>query len=415
MAEERQVEFAGGGVIKKCPNCGAQIEAFQVRCPVCGFAISGESRGGSASLKTFLDMYSRESDGERKTETVRTFPIPNTIEDIIEFSLFAFQQIKSITSGNAVPAPWELNLCAAWYAKLDEARLRASLSFSNNESGKLNFDTLMGEAAGAIDASRKRSEEAARIAAAAQEKAARRKAKDRDKTIKLALKVQEKAEKREAALQLKQAERQAKFQLKQARRQAKLQERASRRDAAARRRAERRNFLQTDMGKCFVGIGILFGMAAIIFVVLYITAPGPKRETQRLESLLSEIQANMDAGKYDIAEMKLVDLQWKYSPGSETEQERVKFWQKKQQELKNQIEKGKNGGRITTSAANTSTNTGTKPDATLETQVRKAAEDIGRDAREAFKSVQGTVTGIFKGLTGQDTEATDEANGKDSN
>ena len=412
MAEERKVEFAGGGVIKKCPNCGAQIEAFQVRCPVCGFAISGESRGGSASLKTFLDMYSRESDGERKTETVRTFPIPNTIEDIIEFSLFAFQQIKSITSGNAVPAPWELNLCAAWYAKLDEARLRASLSFSNNESGKLNFDTLMGEAAGAIDESRKKSEEAARIAAAAQEKAARRKAKDRDKTIKLALKVQEKAEKREAALQLKQAERQAKFQLKQARRQAKIQERASRRDAAARRRAERRNFLQTDMGKFFVGFGGSLGMLAVLSLLLYVL---PKKETARLENLLTEIQTNMDAGNYDIAEMKLVDLQWKYGPGSETEQERVKFWQKKQQELKNQIEKGKNGGRITTSAANTSTNTSTKPDASVSTQVRKAAEDMGRETREAFKSVQGTVKGIFKGLTGQDSDTTDEANGKDSN
>ena len=144
MAEERKTEFAGSGVIKKCPNCGAQIEAFQARCPACGFAISGVEEGGSAALKNFLDKYKKSEKTWKKADTVKTFPLPNTIEDIIEFTLFASQQIRAISRETNIYDS-DINLCAAWSAKLEEARARAGLSFQKDDPRQANFEALIAD------------------------------------------------------------------------------------------------------------------------------------------------------------------------------------------------------------------------------------------------------------------------------
>lgn len=38
MADTRQQEYVG--TIRKCPNCGAVVEAFQTRCSLCGFELN---------------------------------------------------------------------------------------------------------------------------------------------------------------------------------------------------------------------------------------------------------------------------------------------------------------------------------------------------------------------------------------
>ena len=143
MAEERKVEFAGSGVIKKCPNCGAQIEAFQVRCSACGFEISGVEEGGTAALKNFLDKYGK-ADVWKQARMVKTFPLPNTVEDIIEFTLFASQQIRAISRESAI-GDTDINICAAWSAKLEEARARAGLSFQKDDPRQANFEALIAD------------------------------------------------------------------------------------------------------------------------------------------------------------------------------------------------------------------------------------------------------------------------------
>ena len=144
MAEERKTEFAGSGVITKCPNCGAQIEAFQARCPACGFAISGVEEGGSAALKNFLDKYKKLETYWKKADMVKTFPLPNTVEDIIEFTLFASQQIRAISRETEI-SDRHINLCAAWSAKLEEARARAGLSFPKDDPRQANFEALIAD------------------------------------------------------------------------------------------------------------------------------------------------------------------------------------------------------------------------------------------------------------------------------
>ena len=145
MAAERKVEFAGGGVIKKCPNCGTQIDAFQVQCPACGFEIRGEEEGGSAALKNFLNKYTKVNIWGR-ADMVKTFPLPNTVEDIIEFTLFASQQIKAISQQRNTLGPY-IDICGAWSAKLEEARARAALSFPKDDPRAEKFKTLIEDSA----------------------------------------------------------------------------------------------------------------------------------------------------------------------------------------------------------------------------------------------------------------------------
>ena len=113
MAEERKVEFAG----------------------------IGAEEGGSAALKEFFSKYKNESK-KNHADTVRTFPLSNTFEDIIEFTFFASQQIKTVL-GKTVINGTDIDTCAAWSAKLKEARIRAGLSFSKDDPRAENFETLI--------------------------------------------------------------------------------------------------------------------------------------------------------------------------------------------------------------------------------------------------------------------------------
>ena len=153
MAEERKTEFAGSGVIKKCPNCGTQIDAFQARCPACGFEIRGEEEGGSVALKNFIKKY-KATYGSSRAETVKLFPIPNTIEDILEFAIFASQQIKAISQQSNIDDE-DIDLCAAWIAKLEEARGRIAMTFSKDDPRREGFETLMADSMKNIELSKK--------------------------------------------------------------------------------------------------------------------------------------------------------------------------------------------------------------------------------------------------------------------
>ncbi|MBD5441835.1 MAG: zinc ribbon domain-containing protein [Treponema sp.] len=280
MAEERKVEFAGSGTIKKCPNCGAQLEAFQARCPVCGFAIGGAERGGSVSLKKFLDAYTNEKDNARKLEMVNTFPIPNTIEDTIEFAIVASQQVKTYAmskkgldkkdgkfaelclkglSNMTVNGIFSnkidyTDFCIAWKNKLDEAYMRAKISYPNDEVNLKNIYMLVTDAEDILDPSKN--------------KKLLKRFKKESKVKKIILSI--------------------------------------------------------------IAFYVVMGVLGFI-----LTKDLDKKENlkrNKFENLMTEIQADIDEGNYDDAELKLLDFDVRYEGES---------WREKKEFLKKQLEKAK--------------------------------------------------------------------------
>lgn len=280
MAEERKVEFAGSGVIKKCPNCGAQIEAFQARCPACGFAISGVERGGTSSLQVFMDKYLSEYNKERQLDMINTFPIPNTIEDTIEFALLAVQQVKSYAQSQKENTSvmkayngffiqqWQVigkmftgatkeitdnDFLIAWKNKLDQVCQRAKIAYPQDRTNLERLDTLVKDAEKEFGGLKKK--------------------KARTRTIIAA-----------------------------------------------------------------VVIGFIVGIYGIL-IPIWDKHEAKNKEIERLEKLTTEIQTDIAEGNYDDAEFKLMDFKWKYNK----DESQITIWEEKNAFLRKQLESKKEG------------------------------------------------------------------------
>lgn len=158
----RQQEFAG--IIVKCPNCGQPISNTDVVCPSCGYQITG--RAASSSVQRLQDQlmaveYSRQQktalgilvhsfsghDDEesvissKKVTLIKSFPIPNTIEEIAEFVILAAGSIdvnlSKVSLGNKLGRAGndskanERRISDAWVGKLQQAYQKAELTFSD--------------------------------------------------------------------------------------------------------------------------------------------------------------------------------------------------------------------------------------------------------------------------------------------
>lgn len=158
----RQQEFAG--VVVKCPHCGQPISDTDVVCPSCGYQISG--RAASNSVQRLQDQlmaveYSRQqktafgslvhsltgNDDEesaissKKITLIKSFPIPNTIEEIAEFVILAAGNIDVNLSKVSLGNKWgrlgndikanKRGISDAWVGKLQQAYQKAELTFSD--------------------------------------------------------------------------------------------------------------------------------------------------------------------------------------------------------------------------------------------------------------------------------------------
>lgn len=139
--------------ITRCPACGEIVDKNAIICPSCGYAIRDVADGSIALLSQKLDLIEskrpqkskRNNNGtisatdERKISLIRSWPIPNNKDDLIEFAAMA--------SGNCI-APPELNeertaeeaLAEAWRSKFDQAYAKAEHLFGNSDDFSLLID-----------------------------------------------------------------------------------------------------------------------------------------------------------------------------------------------------------------------------------------------------------------------------------
>ena len=110
-----QRETVYDGKIHKCPNCGERLDSFVVVCPACGYEL--RSTKVSNSVKEFtsklneieatrkceqpnglfakLIAYSQISKTDKEKITfIKSFPVPNSKEDLLEFMILATSHIN---------------------------------------------------------------------------------------------------------------------------------------------------------------------------------------------------------------------------------------------------------------------------------------------------------------------------------
>lgn len=154
-AEQRKTVY--DGEIHKCPNCGEILRSFVINCPVCGYEL--RSVNASSAVKEFaMKLEAIESKreyekprgvfaraealqrvskaDEQKISLIKSFAVPNSKEDILEFMILATSSINlnayDNTSGTVSKSDKEQN--EAWLAKVEQVYEKARRSFSTDNT-----------------------------------------------------------------------------------------------------------------------------------------------------------------------------------------------------------------------------------------------------------------------------------------
>lgn len=99
--QQMQIDAQGAvAKVRKCPACGAIISYMQTRCPQCGTEITNV--GATRSVQKLSDMINqitatemiKETRQERIKNAIKSFPVPTTKEDIMEFLFMAAPNAK---------------------------------------------------------------------------------------------------------------------------------------------------------------------------------------------------------------------------------------------------------------------------------------------------------------------------------
>ena len=145
-------KIAYDGEIHKCPNCGDILDAYESVCKACGYEQRGskatssvhelavrlqkieEARLTSKNNSRFSFGQSSEID-QQKINLIRSFVIPNTKEDILEFAVLAASNVDASAYDDSYGILSTLQngrrkaVSDAWLAKLKQAHQKAKLVF----------------------------------------------------------------------------------------------------------------------------------------------------------------------------------------------------------------------------------------------------------------------------------------------
>lgn len=132
-----QADVVYDGRIHKCKNCGETLNAFETVCPLCGYEL--RDTYASATIRAFaekmegLQKNGKHSDKGKIINLIRTFPIPNTKEDLFEFIILASSNIREDRYSSDLPK-YKKEISDAWRAKFEQAYHKACISFAKDSS-----------------------------------------------------------------------------------------------------------------------------------------------------------------------------------------------------------------------------------------------------------------------------------------
>lgn len=123
--EQRKIVY--DGELHKCPHCGETLKAFETVCPTCGTEVRGAR--GSNAIRILAEKLEMATSEKQQIVIVKSFPIPNTREDIFEFMLLAS---SNFDSSYYVTHLHEEDISDAWLAKIEQCYSKAKLSFGSH-------------------------------------------------------------------------------------------------------------------------------------------------------------------------------------------------------------------------------------------------------------------------------------------
>ena len=151
LKSQRQQEYVGK--VYKCPNCGNVVGQSDAVCDSCGYHLSGKQAVSSAmdfQQKIMEIEMSRKKTGfwdqrvalnatdKQIVAFIKSYPIPNSIEDIVEFFYLAIGNIDVAKSKKSIfnTDGWdggsrERAISNAWVGKLQQIYKKAELFFPN--------------------------------------------------------------------------------------------------------------------------------------------------------------------------------------------------------------------------------------------------------------------------------------------
>ena len=136
------------GTVRKCPNCGATVEAGSVKCKECAHHFIGvdanssitkfsklltetENRNsGFGIINGLKTLYGVDNKTLRVISTINNFPIPTTKDDLLEFILFIEPKITEKSIDNSTPG--NIKIADAYKKKYNECIKKAKLFFNND-------------------------------------------------------------------------------------------------------------------------------------------------------------------------------------------------------------------------------------------------------------------------------------------
>lgn len=150
------------GDVRKCPQCGAVVQAMQAVCPECGHNFSGiEANASFSALMRMLDkVESERNDSEvtglfsasvkmfsdalgiknktdnRKKDIIKNYPIPTTKEDLLEFLSMSVPNAKMVGNFFTKKNPeYEAHneYVPVWKAKCEQVMIKAKMSLKNDK------------------------------------------------------------------------------------------------------------------------------------------------------------------------------------------------------------------------------------------------------------------------------------------
>lgn len=141
------------GVVRKCPNCGAQVKASAVKCDECGYEFVGvEANRSVAKLSVLINnidqhwqgktslqsLFGASSRSKEMYSTIVNFPVPTTKEDLLEFVLFL--KPKAERSLLSEDNEGERKILRAYRTKYKECMQKAQVFFADDPQFRQVFE-----------------------------------------------------------------------------------------------------------------------------------------------------------------------------------------------------------------------------------------------------------------------------------